>query len=208
MSLRNRVSNHLSQKRPHATAWLAFVAIATSLGLAYAGVELTHLPLLSPAPKSALKSLQPHDAPEPREATDTPLPVNLYGFALNALLVPLLDDARPPRWTDAVLNLNCGSNTSVMVDGEPMVPGNPIPTRGFTVQWNMDSCVPFGLGVVELSGTVDLAVFPDKSKIRALVMPDHLQVESQLGRTLLRGPFYAEAFVEGTVINKGNPTKR
>ena len=51
---------------------------------------------------------------------DAPMPVDLYRFALNALLVPLLDDAVPPRWTDAAIYFSCDPGTSVMVDGEPL----------------------------------------------------------------------------------------
>jgi hypothetical protein len=39
------------------------------------------------------------DAPARALPVDGPTPIDLYRFALNALLVPLLDDSDPLRWT-------------------------------------------------------------------------------------------------------------
>src|SRR5689334_952153 len=54
-------------------------------------------------------------------------------FALNALLVSLLDDDSPPRWSDpgflnaSSLVLSCVSSR-VEVDGHPLIPGAPLPS--------------------------------------------------------------------------------
>ena len=53
---------------------------------------------------------------------------DLSRFAFHALLVPLLDDAEPPRWTDVALNYVCGPATQVEVDGKQIVPGASIPS--------------------------------------------------------------------------------
>ena len=123
---------------------------------------------------------------------DAPMPVDLYRLAINALLVPLLDDDEPPRWTDAAIDFNCGPKTSVTVDGEPLVARKPIPATAFTVRWNIDGCAPVGAASVELSGRVELLVFHEDEGLSAIVIPDRLRVDSHMGRVWLRGPFAAD----------------
>lgn len=123
---------------------------------------------------------------------DAPMPINLYRFALNALLVPLMDDAEPPRWTEAAIDFNCGAGTSVTVDGAPLVAGKLIPAKTFTVRWDMDHCTPMGPESVALSGRVELVVFHEDAGLSAIVMPDRLRVDSPMGRAWLQGPFAAE----------------
>ena len=126
---------------------------------------------------------------------DAPMPVDLYRFALNALLVPLIDDDEPPRWTDVAIDFNCGPGTRVWVDGEPLVAGNQIPAKAFTVRWNMDYCTPTGLQSVALSGGVELLVFHEDDGLSAVVMPERLRVDRHMGRAWLRGPFVAETLL-------------
>ncbi|MGH8858893.1 MAG: hypothetical protein ACREXG_12840 [Polaromonas sp.] len=173
--------------------WLnCLAAVALLLGLAFATVYPKDLPKTSPVPKLALMAPKPLNAMAQDAMPDAPMPVDLYRFALNALLVPLLDDAEPPRWTDAAIDFSCDPGTSVMVDGEPLVAGKLIPAIAFTVRWNMDRCAPMGLESVELSGSVELLVFHEDAGLSAMVMPDRLRVDSHMGRAWLRGPFAAE----------------
>lgn len=123
---------------------------------------------------------------------DAPMPINLYRFALNALLVPLMDDTEPPRWTDAAIDFHCGPGTSVTVDGAPLVAGKLIPAKAFTVRWDMDHCTPMGPESVALSGRVELVVSHVAGGLSAMVMPDRLRVDSHLGSAWLQGPFAAE----------------
>lgn len=126
-----------------------------------------------------------------------PVPAELVRFALNALLVPLIDDAEPPRWTDAALDLACGPGTRVLVDGQPLAPNTALPAKAFTVRWTMDRCMPLGTDAVELTGSVELRVFHEDNGLSAVVMPDGLQVDSAQGRTWLQRPF-AAAMLLGT----------
>lgn len=170
--------------------WLHYLAaVALLLGLAFA----TFYPKdqTSPGPKPTLTTPNRLNAIARNAMPDAPLPVDLYRFALNALLVPLIDDAEPLRWTDAVIDFSCDPGTIVMVDGEPLVAGKLIPATAFTVRWNMDRCAPMG-ETVELSGSVELAVFHEDAGLSAIVMPERLRVDSHMGRTWLRGPFTAE----------------
>ncbi len=133
-------------------------------------------------------------------ASDAPMPIDLYRFALNALLVPLMDDAEPPRWTEAVIDFNCGPGTSVTVDGAPLVAGKLIPAKAFTVRWDMDHCAPMGPESVALSGRVELVVFHEDAGLSAMVMPDRLRVDSHMGRAWLRGPFSTETSLATAAI--------
>jgi hypothetical protein len=139
---------------------------------------------------TAIASVEPQDhAAQPRKAE---IPAELIRFALNALLVPLLDDAEPPHWTETVLEHTCGPGTRVLIDGKPLQPHSPMPARAFSVHWTMDRCLPFGFDSVELSGSVELLVFHEDDGLSAVVMPHRLQIgNGQGGDWSLERPFSA-----------------
>ncbi len=177
--------------------WAA--AVALLMGLAFAILYPKEQPKTSPVPTlpaTASPKAVGHDG-----LPDAPMPVDLYRFALNALLVPLLDDAQPRRWTDLAINFSCDPGTSVMVDGEPMVVGKLMPSTAFTLRWNMNRCAPLGRESVELSGSVELLVSHKEFGLRAVVLPDGLTVDSHMGRAWLHGPFVAETSL-ATQIDK------
>ena len=188
---------------PHAVAaasrsprfWLGCLVLVTWLGSgfwAFYPADLSKARLVSPFSTVALTTLHPTDDMVQEAKPDAPMPVDLYRFALNAFLVPLFDDAAPPRWTSAAVEFACGPESTVMVDGEPMVVGQPIPVKAFTVRWMMDRCSPLGQDSVELSGGVELVVDRKGAGLSAVVKPDHLRIDSHMGRAWLRGPFTAE----------------
>ena len=133
---------------------------------------------------------------------DAPMPIDLYRFALNALLVPLIDDAVPPRWTEVAIDFNCGPGTSVTVDAAPLVAGKLIPAKAFTVRWDMDHCTPMGPESVALSGRVELVVSHVDTGLSAMVFPDRLRVDSHMGRAWLHGPFSAETSLATAAIRQ------
>ena len=108
-------------------------------------------------------------------------------FVLNALLLPLLDDDEPPRWTDVALRHFCGPATNVEVDGRSLSHGTSIPATPFTVRWDMDRCTP--LEAFELSGTVELLVFREGAGLAAIVNPDGLIIASVSGTGRLPASF-------------------
>ncbi|MCJ0763484.1 hypothetical protein [Variovorax terrae] len=172
--------------------WLSCLAVvAVLLGLALAVGYPKELPKNPQVSALAVMAPSPPKTMAQDAMPDAPMPVDLYRFALNALLVPLLDDSEPPRWTDAVIHYGCDPGTSVMVDGEPMVAGKLMPASAFTVRWNMDRCALMGLESVDLSGSVELLVFHEDAGLGAIVMPDRLRVDSHMGQTWLHGPFTA-----------------
>lgn len=188
MNLANRNPAHLSLRR-----WLNSAAAVTLLvGLAVAAIGENSLPETPSAPKLSVAVPKPLGARAQDGVADAPMPVDLYRFALNAFLVPLLDDSEPRRWTDMAIDFSCNPGTHVMVDGEPMVVGKLMPTRTFTVRWTMHNCAPMGRESVVLNGNVELFVFRTETGLRATVQPDDLRVDSHLGRAWLHGPFVAE----------------
>lgn len=130
---------------------------------------------------------------------DAQMPVDLYKFALNAFLAPLLDDSVPPKWTYVGIDFMCDAGTTVMVDGEPMVSGKNIPSQAFALRWEMDRCVPFGRGSVELTGDVELVVVRSAKGLSAILTPIGLRVDSFNGRTRMRGPFKAKMTIDTVV---------
>lgn len=186
--------------------WLCcFAAVALSLGFAFATVYPNKLPRALPVPKLTLMASQPSQAGDQAAMADAPMPVDLYRFALNALLLPLLDDSIPPRWTDVAIDFSCQPGTSVTIDGEPLVAAKLMPAKAFTVRWNMDRCAPMGPESVELSGSVELLVFHEDAGLSAVVMPDRLRVDSHMGRTWLRSSFAAETSLAASVTEREPP---
>lgn len=107
--------------------------------------------------------------------------------ALNALLVPLLDDDDPPRWADPSLSLDCDAGR-VTVNDAPLDIGAPIPQGTFTVRWTMQRCVPFG-DLLELTGNVELTVESNADNFTAVVQPVGFRVVSPHGEAVLNEPF-------------------
>lgn len=110
-------------------------------------------------------------------------------FALNLLLVPLLDDNQPPRWADPAVVTQC-AQLQLRVDGQPLQPLARVPTQPFTLRWDMDRCIPLGTRI-ELSGSVELAVTRGSAGYTARVAPLHLELSSDAGTTVFDAAFTA-----------------
>jgi len=109
-------------------------------------------------------------------------------FAMNALLVPLLEADVPARYADPAWSLDC-ADANVTVDGARLDIGAPIPDA-FTVKWRMDMCYPLG-AQLELSGDVELVVQREGDSYLAIVRPEGLRVRSKFGVDVLTEPFAA-----------------
>ena len=152
--------------------------------------------LAPPLTTLALTPLHPSGVFTQDLIPDARMPVDLYKFALNAFLAPLLDDNVPPRWTHVGINFMCDAGTIVMVDSEPMVSGKTIPVKAFKLRWEMDRCNPFGRNSVELTGIMEMVVVRSAKGLSATVTPIALRVDSFNGRARLRGPFKAEMAID------------
>ena len=197
-------NNLVGRRAPNPMFWLSCFAAIDLLGLGFAAAYPTDLPEFPPnTPRVstvAVTTLHPVDDTLQGAKPDAPWTVDLYRFALNAFLVPLLDDAAPRRWINAAVEFACGPETTVMVDGEPMVAGQPIPVKAFTVSWVMDRCSPLGQKSVELSGGVEVVVQHKGPGLSAIVKPDHLRIDSHTSLAWLQGPFTAETASDTLVV--------
>lgn len=93
-------------------------------------------------------------------------------FLLNAFLLPALEqDTLPLRWIDPRSSMICGPNTTVAVNGEPLIAGAPVPIMSFDLTWHAHDCRPFGLHGPRFDGGVTLTVFREKWGFSASVLP-------------------------------------
>ena len=179
--------------------WLACFSAVAFLSCdiwAFYPAEPPKARLAPPLSTVALTSRHPADALTQDSIPDARIPVDLYKFALNAFLAPLLDDNVPLKWTYAGIDFMCDAGTTVMVDGDPMVSGKTIPVEAFTLLWEMDRCIPFGRNFVELTGIVEMVVVRSAKGLSATVTPTALRVGSFDGLARLRGPFEAEMAID------------
>ena len=124
-----------------------------------------------------------------RASRPAPAAIHFMTYALNVLLVPLLDDDSPPRWTDPALSFDCEA-VDVSIDGAPLDTGAPVPEGGFTVRWRMQRCMPLG-NAMEITGDVELRVEPDGAGYHAVVRPIQLHVLSGQDHEVLTEAFTA-----------------
>lgn len=158
---------------------LTLAALVATVSLLAAGVALTKTGAAHASPRA-------HSRPGSDAVTG-----QFSRHVLNALLVPLLDDDAPPRWTDVALRHFCGPATWVEVDGEPLVPGSPIPADAFTVRWHIDRCWPLDYSAFQLSGRVDLSVYHEDMGLSAVIQARDLRISSAKGSGQLMAAFAA-----------------
>ena len=129
------------------------------------------------------------------DQTDEFVAADFRTFALNALLIPLLDESAPSRWLDpeivtaSSISINC-VDAKASVDGRPLVPDSPVPAAAFTLRWEMNECAILN-AAMRLKGTVELVVFHDGDSYSASVRPQALHLISGTVAELLSQPFAA-----------------
>lgn len=126
-------------------------------------------------------------------AHDPALATHMRQFALNALLIPLLegDEDHPPRWRDVELTMPCLMPSGAMVDGAPVAPGDEVLSSSFSVQWKLNQCMPFGPGGPALTGLAELDVFGDDHGISARVRLVDFQIDKDGHRARMDEVFTA-----------------
>ena len=187
-----------------AGAWLRLAAVAAALALGPLGCGKPAPPDSVAPAKARAPARHAHQAREAHEAGEAhkarhshqareahrarradglnEATAQFMAFALNALLVPLLDDDVPPRWADPSLAFDCDAG-AVKVDDAPLDVGAPVPDQAFTVRWHMERCAPFD-DAMQLTGDVELRVEPRGTDYRAVVQP--LQLHVVLGARIRR----------------------
>lgn len=160
--------------------WCAAVASLTAMALGVFGSVRGHT--------SANAAPPIHDKPAASSAAvDAAFTAEFSRFALNALLVTLLEDDEPPRWSDVALSHICGPATRVEVNGQPLAHGSAVPAGAFTVRWSMDQCT--ALEAFELQGVVELLVFHEDTGLSAIVSPEGMIVSGARGSSRMRTSF-------------------
>ena len=173
---------------PWSTILTVLVRTAAVWGVLAGGLVACgkQLPLTTDAPPPTHARLRPvRSAPE--VATHNPATQDFITYALNALLVPLLDDDSPPRWADPSLSFDCDAG-QVTVNSAALDVGAPVPQGSFTVRWHMQRCVPFD-NHLELSGDIELEVESSGDNFRAVVQPVGFRVVSRYGEEVLNESF-------------------
>ena len=154
------------EKSSYSPLWLLVPAcLIASLLLAALSVELLN------APTSDAAGTPEEGGPiEQDPAIAAEVAQDIRRFALNALLVPVLDEeATPARWHDPSLAISCQPGTQVHVDGRPIEPRAELSGQGFSVLWTMAACLPFGAGGPELTGAAEVVAFRDDEGLSAIV---------------------------------------
>ncbi|HKA45743.1 MAG TPA: hypothetical protein VKF40_27385 [Burkholderiales bacterium] len=136
-------------------------------------------------------------------AAAAPAATDSSRFILNAFLVPALDiDVQPLRWVDPQSASLCGPNTTVRVNGEPLLAGALVPNAPFELEWQADECRPFGAGGPRFDGAVKLTVFREDWGFSAIVEPSGLRVTSVKNSALIQpgaASLHTDAEADNTV---------
>jgi hypothetical protein len=138
---------------------------------------------------------------------EAPAAMDSSRFILNALLVPALDsDALPLRWVDPRPASRCGPNTTLRVNGEPLLAGALVPNTPFELEWQADGCRPFGAAGPRFDGAIKLTVFREDWGFSAMVKPSDLRVTSVENVTALIQPGAASLHTDAEPDNTVNRT--
>ena len=175
---------------------LALLAVLAT-GLGYGA---SHLGRPAQAAAVALPTRLGHGTADPPDSLSV---AEFKNFALNALLIPLIDDSAPPQWLDPFtttalsIAIDC-VGASVSIDGRPLIPSTPVPARAFRMRWHMDHCAILNGGTA-LTGVVELLVFHDGDRYSASVQPIGLHVLSNVGDEVMVEPFSATTPLTPTI---------
>lgn len=165
------------------------VVLIGSLSLAaVVRTERTALAARTAAPAATMAGTSPrvhHRADRPGDADPADAAAaaaDLRRFAVNLLLLPLLDDDMPPRWTLAGVHQDCSDEPAVAVDGVPVVWERPVPPGSYVVRRELTSCHVFGDDRLAVAGSVTMTVFPDDDHgLTAIVQPHGVRIRSDSG---------------------------
>jgi hypothetical protein len=153
--------------------------MAISFGAVGAIASIAIAPIWDRRDESPQAATQPRQHPIPLQHPESADVSMFKVFALSALLIPVLDDDVPSRWTEPFALMSCISS-ALTIDGKPVVRGARVPATSFSMRWSMNRCTALGEAFV-MSGTVDLLVFHDGDSYSAVVQPTNLRLESSSG---------------------------
>ena len=109
--------------------------------------------------------------------------------ALNFLLLPLIDDAEPLRWTLQNIAWICDGHGEPSIDGRPISEGQPFPSGPFVLRWRLHRCAPMNDASLIVDGVVDLAIVRSGDRLDAHVVGHSLRTASAAGESRWSGRF-------------------
>lgn len=181
--LRTKSDNSSNWKRTAKTAFRAAIGkpllMRQCVGVAAAVVGLTLMTLAWDGPVDLVG--RPQVAAPKRTNWESGLPSQdairtFQRFAFNGLVLPLIDDTEPPRWSRHAIDWICDGRGDVKVNGEPMVDGALVPTM-FTVGWKLQRCAPLAGAELLIDGEILFAVSHDDAGLRAHMVKHTLTAE-------------------------------
>jgi hypothetical protein len=164
MSLSRRSSRETPSYSP---LWLLVpVALTASLLMAALSVRWLSAPPAGAAPGSPDEA----GAVETDPVIAAEVAHDIRRFAINAFLVPLLDEeGAPARWQDPSLAVPCQPGTQVYVNGQPIEPRSEVTGQALSVTWQMEACLPFGAGGPQLTGGAEVIGLRGTDSLAAIV---------------------------------------
>lgn len=159
------------------------------LAVAILALPAAALPLVALVRAPSFTPLEATDASAAPNAAaaraDAEVSVLFQRYALNALLVPALDEAEHPAlWADPERTMPCADTPAqAWVDGRPLQAGREQSGRAFTLRWQLQDCWPLGMEGPHLSGSAELDVFRDDDGLTAIVRLQDLTVHAR-GRSV------------------------
>lgn len=175
--------SHAATTDLHELDWTQRAASAL-LGVAASTALIGSMVLALPEPAQAAASpvaAAPNDGDEPAST-------RLQRYALNVLMVPVLDETVPPRWTASLGAMRCAKGSQVWVDGQPLQRGALVPARSFTLRWKMVDCRPTGPHE-SFNGDVSMTVYHEETGYSAMVVPTSLRVKTVDSTSTWTRPF-------------------
>ena len=101
-------------------------------------------------------------------------------FAFNALVLPLIDDTEPPRWSRHAIDWICDGRGEVTVNGQPLVDGLFVPATS-TVRWKLERCAPLAGAELLIDGEISFDVSRNDMGLRADAVNHTLTADTLTG---------------------------
>ena len=128
---------------------------------------------------------RPHVAAPKRTNWESGLPSHdairtFQRYAFNGLVLPLIDDTEPPRWSRNLIDWICDGRGDVKVNGEPLIDGALVPAM-FTVRWKLERCTPLAGADLLIDGEISFAVSRDDTGLRPHLVKHNLTAKTPTG---------------------------
>lgn len=153
----------------HATLWVGWLLIVV--------IAIADYLRLEQSPGAGRLPVARAGSVPPAVAASAVLAPRLQTFAVNAFVVPVLDDSDEPRFTDLHRTTLCAEQTEVKVNGQPVIAGDLVPPGAFVLHWDLALYCPFGSAGPQVDGRIEVLVFrDDEAGLQVILRPESLTV--------------------------------